>query len=58
MAYLRDITRRCGTCGKPATVELMSRRNEPMAPYCKGCGRKAEARLSQHEAAEPPKAYT
>lgn len=57
MAWLRDITRKCSTCDRAATVELTNKRNDPVAPYCKGCGRKALERLQRTEDAEPPREY-
>lgn len=38
MAYLRDVAKVCLTCGKPATVELLSVWNTSHGFFCKTCG--------------------
>lgn len=49
MAYLRDITRECAECGKPATVRLITVRNDELAPYCKRHGEAARRIQQRHE---------
>ena len=44
MAYLASIERRCQTCGRRATVQLVSNRNDRLAVYCATDGKRALAR--------------
>lgn len=48
--HLRELPqRKCGSCGKKATVELYNSRNAPCGIYCKSCGNRALKRLQTSE---------
>lgn len=50
MAYLRALHILCDACHqKPATVELLSRRNESHGRFCAACARPRLARLKADE---------
>jgi uncharacterized Zn finger protein len=53
MAWLRDINSMCRECGKkPATVELLGKRNDSYGKFCKSCGSKRLKQQLKFEAEE------
>lgn len=54
MAYLRPLIG-C-TCNRPATVELLNRRNSSYGKFCNACGALALKRLQQRETEEDERA--
>lgn len=54
MAYLRPLIG-C-SCNRPATVELLNRRNSSYGKFCKACGKLALKRLERQEREEEERA--
>lgn len=50
MAWMRDVTRKCPTCGRPATHEVLNTKNAGYGIYCARDAKKRVIELNRKEA--------